>query len=273
MVHPVYMHGFATDRQVIRLTDERMVDKKLSRRQFMGTAAAGAAAMGVVAGATTFVPSVAAQVPARTGALAGASAGVKAQPVPVPTNWSRSADVVIVGYGGAGAVAGISAFDAGASVLILEKSPSLASLGVSTTKPPNVNWTISGGGGNTHMSGGQCVWPSDVILGAQHVYAISWGETPYDVCEAWATVANGNQAWYKKMGITFTVTANTAEFPNLVGASAISRINTAGSGAALFQAMDNAVQTRGIPVLFNTPGTSLIQNPTTHEILGVQALA
>jgi hypothetical protein len=123
------------------------------------------------------------------------------------------------------------------------------------------------------MSGGQCVWPSDPILAAQHVYAISWGETPYDVCEAWATVANQNQAWYKKMGIPFTVTAGTAEFPNLVGASSISRINTNGSGMALFAAMDKAVQSRGIPVLFNTPGTNLIQNPTTKEIVGVRALS
>ncbi len=243
----------------------------------MGTAAVGAAALGAVAGATTLIPKVGAspvaEVPVAAGAKALSGVGVRAQPVPVPTNWAQSADVVVVGYGGAGAVAAISAFDAGAKVLVLEKSPSLASLGVSATNPPNVNWTISGGGGNTHMSGGQCVWPSDIVLGAEHVYAISWGETPYDVCAAWATVANGNQAWYKKMGISFTVTPNTAEFPNLVGASAISRINTAGSGAALFAAMDKAVQARGIPVLFNTPGTHLIQDPMTQEILGVQALA
>ncbi|MGA2200208.1 MAG: FAD-binding protein [Nitrososphaerales archaeon] len=254
------------------MTKESISDAKLSRRQFMGTAAAGAAALGAVAGASSLVPQVLGAPTAAAKEL-NAVNGLKAAPVPVPKTWSQTTDVVVVGYGGAGAVAAMSAFDAGANVIILEKSPSLASLGVSTTNPPNVNYTISGGGGNTHMSGGQCVWPSDIILGTEHVYAISWGETPYDVCEAWATVANGNQAWYKKMGIPFTVTAGTAEFPNLVGASAIQRINTTGSGAALFAAMDKAIQSRGIPVLFNTPGTHLIQDPTTREVLGVQAFA
>ena len=35
--------------------------------------------------------------------------------------WQEEADVVIVGYGGAGATAAISAHDAGASVIVLEK--------------------------------------------------------------------------------------------------------------------------------------------------------
>jgi len=244
----------------------------------VGTAAAGAAVLGgsVVAG-PAFGRSLAANASPLSSdsskVLAAGSALSRASPVPVPENWSKAADVVVIGYGGAGAVAAITAHDAGASVLVLEKSPSLASLGVSSTNPPNVNWTISGGGGNTHMCGGQCVWVTDPIAGATHLYSISWGETPMDVCEAWATMANQNKAWYDKMGIKYTVTPNTAEFPNLPGASSISRINTTGSGMALFAALDTAVQSRGIPVLFNTPATDLIQNPTTGEILGVQAFA
>ncbi len=40
-----------------------------------------------------------------------------------PGAWGREADVVIVGYGSAGAAAAITAHDAGAKVLILEKAP------------------------------------------------------------------------------------------------------------------------------------------------------
>jgi len=40
----------------------------------------------------------------------------------LPDKWDFEADVVIVGYGGAGAVAAITAHDAGAKILILEKS-------------------------------------------------------------------------------------------------------------------------------------------------------
>jgi 3-oxosteroid 1-dehydrogenase len=36
-------------------------------------------------------------------------------------HWSEEAEVVVVGYGGAGAVTAIAAADAGAKVLIMEK--------------------------------------------------------------------------------------------------------------------------------------------------------
>ena len=38
------------------------------------------------------------------------------------TKWDKEADVVVVGYGLAGAVAALEAHDAGAEVIILEKS-------------------------------------------------------------------------------------------------------------------------------------------------------
>ena len=41
---------------------------------------------------------------------------------------------------------------------------------------------------------------------------------------------------------------------------------------ALFKGLDNAVQSRGIPILFNCRGTGLIQDPVTNEVLGVVAL-
>ena len=58
---------------------------------------------------------------ALTGAtLAGTTAG-DAAPRPIPKKWDHTADVVCIGYGGAGACAAIEAHDAGAKVLILEK--------------------------------------------------------------------------------------------------------------------------------------------------------
>lgn len=64
------------------------------------------------------------------GAVAGAvSAGVApvmAAPAPqngLPAKWDGEADVVIVGFGGAGATTGIVAAQNGAKVIILEKNP------------------------------------------------------------------------------------------------------------------------------------------------------
>ena len=41
----------------------------------------------------------------------------------VPSNWDTEAEIVIVGFGGAGAAASITASDLGAKVIILEKAP------------------------------------------------------------------------------------------------------------------------------------------------------
>ena len=38
-------------------------------------------------------------------------------------NWDKETDVIVIGYGGAGAVTAITAHDAGAEVLVVEKAP------------------------------------------------------------------------------------------------------------------------------------------------------
>ena len=63
-------------------------------------------------------------------------------------HWTEEADVVVVGYGGAGAVTAIAAHDAGAEVLILEKELQ--------DTPTSTNHTPS-----TRMSGGGILVPED----------------------------------------------------------------------------------------------------------------
>ena len=46
-----------------------------------------------------------------------------AQSSSLPQTWDKEADVVVVGFGGAGAAAAITAHDLGARVLMLEKAP------------------------------------------------------------------------------------------------------------------------------------------------------
>jgi glycine/D-amino acid oxidase-like deaminating enzyme len=67
-----------------------------------------------------------------------------------PDTGHRQAEVVIVGYGGAGAAAAITAHDAGAAVLVLEKAPrgQAATPGsparvTSTRRPPSLFLHIS----------------------------------------------------------------------------------------------------------------------------------
>jgi predicted flavoprotein YhiN len=41
----------------------------------------------------------------------------------LPATWDRQADVVVVGFGAAGAATAIAAYDAGAKVILLDKAP------------------------------------------------------------------------------------------------------------------------------------------------------
>ncbi len=55
-------------------------------------------------------------------ALALPMAGVKAVELTKDIKWDKEADVVVVGFGGAGACAAIEAHDAGAKVLIIDEA-------------------------------------------------------------------------------------------------------------------------------------------------------
>ena len=103
---------------------EAIKNQKLSRRQFVGAAAGGAAAIG--AGAI-LAPKLASATPTALAArneTGGArplqAASVALQPSGIPSSWDYQADVVVVGAGAAGMTAAIAAFEGGASVLVVE---------------------------------------------------------------------------------------------------------------------------------------------------------
>ena len=97
----------------------------ISKRTFLKFAAAGAAA-----------------VPASPLLAADAKAEPK-------THWDTETDVLVIGYGGAGGAAAITAHDAGAKVLVIEK--------------------MKDGGGNTRASGGGFIIPKNADEAYQYL--------------------------------------------------------------------------------------------------------
>ena len=83
-----------------------------------------------------------------------------------------------------------------------------------------------------------------------------------------------NRAWLDSMSIPYTYSTTTTEYGNIVpGASTgFASCTPTGGGAGFFYYLDQLVQKRKIPVLFNTRGQELIQDPNTGEVIGVQAL-
>ena len=238
------------------MPSENEAPRKLSRKDFVKGAAA-------VAGAGALASCAPAATPAPAPTCPPAPDCPPAQECPpcavpgVPETWDYEADVVVVGYGGAGAAATIEAHDAGATVIVLEKAP-------------------IEGGGSTRMSGANITVTDDPASAADYLYAASFGTTSMEVCEAWAAGIPEIPAWLDKLEVEWTPIPQRgffwgADFPNLPGAASLKSIVVTGSGPALFKKTDELVKAKGIEVLFNTPAKQLVQHPETKEILGVLA--
>jgi len=175
----------------------------------------------------------------------------KKQPV---DSWDREADVVVAGYGGAGAVTAISAHDAGAKVLVVEKAP-------------------IEGGGCSRMAGAYTTYtePENVTGAATYLYEACFGLTPMDVCQAWAEEIAQIDDWLTEMGIEWISSkGGGADFKNYPGGNSLKTLAIKGSGTAFLNGVNRNLKSRGIEILFDTPATELIQNPDTREIQGIK---
>ncbi|MFH1087317.1 MAG: FAD-dependent oxidoreductase [Chloroflexota bacterium] len=180
------------------------------------------------------------------------------------TSWDLEADVVVVGHGGAGPVAAITAQEEGADVLIVEKQPQQSHQS------------------NTSMSGGGVLCPSDVKSGVEYLEALcrvgaasSW--TAQDMIAVWAEYTADNRAWLAARGGVFEDTPETlvemppaAEYPGLPGYQAMARYRFKGSGPGLANYLSETVQKRGVRVAYETRATKLLTN-LNGEVVGVEA--
>ncbi len=236
---------FVQSREHSKGEDKMSDENKLTRREFIKGAAAVSASV------------------ATAGILA--SSGLPVSAAGVPDKWDQETDVVVVGYGGAGAAAAIAAFDAGAKVIILEKMKN----GME--------------GGNSGVCGGVFRTPKNVEGYMTYIKAMCGKHPiPEDLVRAAAEEGTKNADWMVSLGgkvgqSPFGAGCSGAEFPKLPGAefelgsNLVKADGTPGYGKdCLVLFKSNIEDKRKIPVLYETPGKELVVN-SKGEVVGVIA--
>jgi succinate dehydrogenase/fumarate reductase flavoprotein subunit len=183
----------------------------------------------------------------------------------VPEKWDMECDVAVVGWGGAGTAAAITAHDSGAKVLILEK--------------------MAEGGGNTRISGGNIIIPKGKEF-ADYLDALSFKTTERETIEVFVDYALRNGEWIKKLGgdvqvfmplqVAYPETTAGAGFPHVPGAESVVKYNIKGTAEEgkpserLWKFLSGLVSARGIEVMTSTRATELMTD-SEGEIIGLAA--
>ncbi|MDY7080374.1 MAG: FAD-binding protein [Chloroflexota bacterium] len=201
-----------------------------------------------------------------TAAVAGASALAGCAPAPdtapgIPEKWDKEVDVVVVGYGLAGAATALAAEEAGAEVVILEKMPQ----GLE--------------GGNSKVSGNLVFIPGNVEDGKAYFKGMAGGhmlDMPEEMVQTWVDEMIANQAWLEDLGLEPMAVppqlGMSPELPHLPGAETMMIYSMGGAigNAVLWDPVAEEVAARGIEILYETPGKKLVAN-CAGEVLGVIA--
>ena len=186
----------------------------------------------------------------------------------VPEKYDVKTDVIVVGFGAAGATSAISAQDNGADVLILEKMPR--------------------SGGNTIVSGGNMIIPREPKKFAEYLKKVCFRTTESEIIDTFVQELMHNPDWLKKMGgelrkfvfppATYSLNIPDVTFPGIPGAENVdlwcikeSEVTSSPiGGARLFQLLSKEVEQSRIRVMTSTKAKELIQNEN-GEIVGVIA--
>ena len=166
--------------------------------------------------------------------------------------WDYVTDVLVLGYGGAGACAAIAAKDRGAEVIILEKAPF--------------------GGGNTACSVGNMLLPNNVAEAMAYYKALSFDTvSDQDLIRTMAEAMVALPERLKEWGIDLKIRQkNTPTFPTLPGARCIDHWS-AGLGESLFNSLSDLVSATSYKILFESPAKKILKDPKTGNIRGVLA--
>ena len=182
-----------------------------------------------------------------------------------PKRWNDAFDVVVVGYGYAGAIAAIEACDAGCKVLLIEKMP----------YP----------GGISICSGGNVRIADDAELAFAYLKATSADTTPDDVLHALAVGMAEVPAYFKRLAVAANATVDGRHSPGnypftgvdidifgYISIDTVANLDVAdvypnvssylppdrAAGARLFKVLEDNIALRDIVIRLGTPAKRLI---------------
>ncbi len=160
------------------------------------------------------------------------------------TDRTLDTDVLILGFGGAGAAAAVAAHDSGARVLIAEK--------------------LEKGGGTTNVSLGGFLSPRDFPAALQYLDTLSstaFRTADEEMVRVFAEECMKNREWFESRGARTHVYGGAA-FPQLPGAESIEKRMVTGPNTAEENSFWNflrlQVESRNIPVLTSSPAKELL---------------
>ena len=173
------------------------------------------------------------------------------------TQWHYGADIVVCGFGAAGAVTAITAREGAAEVLVLEKQ--VAERFVTTS----------------FMSGGGIICPNDRDGAEQYMQALVkvtddlyW--TDPEIVRVWADYTTQNKRWIENIGgVRMTVYRHGGEH-RLPGAEAIDSCHIPGMGPGLMRLLYEQAKIRNVQVVHGLAAEKLLLNER-GEVVGVRA--
>lgn len=183
-----------------------------------------------------------------------------------PESWDEETDVIVLGYGAAGASAAITAHDSGAQVMLLEK------------QPPDAHTC------NSKLCFGVFLTPDNVDDAVAYMKVASRVNVDMpqsqDVDDAmiavWADEMVRNNEWLSQLGapgfVLFAAQGRDPKWPGngAIKAYQITRPDGRGEvGTGMFAFLHDKVQARGIDIRWSTPARSLVSKD--REVTGVVA--
>lgn len=191
--------------------------------------------------------------------LMGCSSEPKAEAVPgVPESWDIETDILVLGCGGAGLAAAITArMESDLDVIVVEAAPAEEA------------------GGNTRVSGNTFILPDTPEQAAAYQTELNANyRVEAELIDAWAQNLFDNRAWIEDLGLELHQEKFASpEFPGVEGGEGVITYTIGGviGNASLWAPLLEIAEELETTIMYDTRATELFFDPITHEVYGALA--